>query len=389
MFGLLLFVLKTSLILGLALTLTQKIWFSAAVRHLILLVALMSIPLMYLLEGLAVAWLRVEMPEFVQLLILEANNWLLSSSEIDAVSVGALLIAKLKIHSTPLILAYSMGVLVLLCYWFTQIFTTGKRVWDTHLLGGERIIFQLRFGREIKLRQSCIHESPYTWGIFKPIIVVPVDWLFWTEEKQHSVLTHEQAHIRRYDTLSSIVSSLLCCMYWYNPLIWMTRRRLLLFAEQACDDQVVNQQTSVLEYAGHLVEIVRSRKLNMVPAMSGNSSLSCRIRALLDDSTNREGLNIVQVVSVVAISIALIVPLGLVNTAALSYSLLPAHPLQNMGPNKSTGEEVALEQLLELKPSQQLESIDTLVRFEPKNIQFQLQKESLTSSLVGAEVWFF
>jgi len=363
MFGILLFVLKTSLILGLALALTQKSWFSAAVRHLILLVALMSIPLVYFLEGLAVTWLRVEMPDFFQLLILEANHWLISSDEIDALSNGALIIVKLKIHSTSLILAYVVGTLVLLCYWFTQIITTGKRVWDTHLLGGERITFQLHFDRQVKLRQSCIHESPYTWGIFRPIIVVPVDWLFWTEEKQHSVLAHEQAHIRRYDTLSSIVSSLLCCVYWYNPLIWITRRKLLLFAEQASDDQVVNQQMSVVKYASHLVEIVRSRKLNMAPAMSGNSSLSCRIRALLDDGANRERMNIFQVISVFAISLALIVPLGLVNSAALSYSLLPAHPLQNVGPDKGVVEAIALKNLLEFKPSQELESISALVNF--------------------------
>ena len=343
MFGVLLFVLKSCLVLSLALMLTQRSWFSAALRHLLLLLALISIPLMYLLEGVAVAWLRVDVPEFVQLWVLEANYWLISSDELATISMGALIIAKLKTFMPLMTQIYGLGSVALLCYWFAQIFSTGKRVWDTHLLGGERIIFQARFGRQIKLRQSCILESPYTWGIFRPLIVVPMDWQFWSDEKRDSVLAHEQAHVQRFDTLASIVSGLLCCMCWYNPLIWISHRRLLRLAEQACDDQVVSQQVGVTEYASHLLEIVRSRKTNIAPAMSDKSSLSRRIRALLDDARNREQLNMSQLVFVVAASLALVVPLGLTNTAALPYSLLPAHSLQNSESDDDVGPAIEIE----------------------------------------------
>ena len=35
------------------------------------------------------------------------------------------------------------------------------------------------------------------------------------------VLTHEMAHIRRFDALSKLLLAAAACLHWFNPLVWV------------------------------------------------------------------------------------------------------------------------------------------------------------------------
>lgn len=329
MFGLLLFIIKSSLVLTVGLILTQNNSYSAAIRHLILMVAMMSTPLIWGLEKFVPPWFSIALPDFIQTWIFELNFGLIHYAEGGAPPAAVIILDRLK-NWLPLVLpAYVFCVLVMVLYWFTRIMMTSKWVWETHLLRGEPIFMRETGGRQVSLRQSCIYESPYTWGIFRPVIVVPIDWLGWTEEKRASVVAHELAHIRRYDALTTLLSGFLCCLLWYNPLVWLVHRRLLLVAEQACDDQVISKHISPVDYASHLLEIARAKHFDIAPAMSNSSRLSNRINALLDKGRIREALNPGQLATVIAISFILIIPIGLTKAAAIPDTVMPAHPLLN------------------------------------------------------------
>ncbi len=49
-------------------------------------------------------------------------------------------------------------------------------------------------------------RTPMTWGVFRPVIALPVEAASWTEERLRVVLLHEQAHIARHDFLTQLIA---------------------------------------------------------------------------------------------------------------------------------------------------------------------------------------
>jgi len=73
--------------------------------------------------------------------------------------------------------------------------------------------------RSIRLLQSLDCTSPMTWGGWNPVVMLPENAVQWSEEKKRCVLTHEYAHIKRWDTVSQTLSRIVCAVQWFNPLV--------------------------------------------------------------------------------------------------------------------------------------------------------------------------
>ena len=89
------------------------------------------------------------------------------------------------------------------------------------------------------------HEAvpgPMTFGISRPVIVLPLDAREWSEAELRRALMHEIEHIQRGDWLMQIVARTVAAFYWFHPLVWTAWRRLCLEAERSCDDAVVHQR---------------------------------------------------------------------------------------------------------------------------------------------------
>ena len=87
-----------------------------------------------------------------------------------------------------------------------------------------------------------LHESvagPMTCGLFRPMILFPVDAPTWDSEDARRAMIHELEHIRRGDWLVHCVARMVCVFYWFHPKVWMSWRQLTLAAERACDDAVL------------------------------------------------------------------------------------------------------------------------------------------------------
>lgn len=75
--------------------------------------------------------------------------------------------------------------------------------------------------RHMQVRQTDKIVAPLTYGILKPVILLPktMDWQ--NEQQLQLVLAHEMAHIRRFDTLWKLVLAAALCVHWFNPLVWV------------------------------------------------------------------------------------------------------------------------------------------------------------------------
>ncbi len=136
--------------------------------------------------------------------------------------------------------------------------------------------------------------TPMTWGIRRPVVVLPAVADTWTDERLRIVLRHELAHIRRGDCLTQEIARVGCAFYWFNPLTWLAARQMRAEREKACDDFVLNGGARPSEYAGYLVEIARRYPAaahcgGTVP-MARPSGLEQRVVAILDERRQRNAV---------------------------------------------------------------------------------------------------
>lgn len=136
------------------------------------------------------------------------------------------------------------------------------------------------------------HEGvpgPMTFGVSKPVIVLPLDAREWSEAELRCALMHELEHIQRGDWLMQIVARTIAACYWFHPMVWTAWRRLCLEAERSCDDAVVISEERT-EYAEQLVTLAQRMSATPVQPMLGmanRSDLSARVTAVLDDRVRR------------------------------------------------------------------------------------------------------
>ena len=60
-------------------------------------------------------------------------------------------------------------------------------------------------------------------------------------ERLRWILAHELAHVKRRDHLVRWLEWLACVAFWWNPIVWWTRRNLRLDEEVACDAMVLDR----------------------------------------------------------------------------------------------------------------------------------------------------
>ncbi len=139
--------------------------------------------------------------------------------------------------------------------------------------------------RPVRVLRSDALDIPCTWGVLRPVILLPRRAMTWTQEQLDAVLLHELGHVRRMDGLFVILSRIACALYWFHPLVWWVHRRAREDAERACDLLVVEEGVSPSRYARHLLEILRSARrpgAALAPTMASPSHMARRIVELTE-----------------------------------------------------------------------------------------------------------
>ena len=163
--------------------------------------------------------------------------------------------------------------------------------------------------------------TPWTWGLRRPVIVIPPDFDGWSSKRQQAAIAHEVGHIRRSDWLIDLVSEWLCIIFWFQPLIWITWRRQRGYAERACDDVVLAGGGDECDYAEALLAVARE---NVAPGRSerwpmgmagGPGTLSVRIESVLQLDVRRRPMTSTKRWTFVVLGLIIAFPLG---TAAVT-----------------------------------------------------------------------
>lgn len=135
--------------------------------------------------------------------------------------------------------------------------------------------------RNVQIRQIDGINAPLTYGVLRPVILLPKK-TDWTDEiKLEYILTHELVHIRHFDTLTKLLLTAAVCVHWFNPFVWLMYLLVNHDIELSCDETVVQTfgDSMKSEYARMLISM-EEKKNKSTPLFSHFSKNSMKERII-------------------------------------------------------------------------------------------------------------
>jgi bla regulator protein BlaR1 len=130
-----------------------------------------------------------------------------------------------------------------------------------------RCLKETELNRKVSLRLAPGNLGPGTFGIWKPVVVVPEKLIGQLSDSElRLLLLHEFEHIRRRDVLIDRLSSLVVAVHWFNPIAWLTLHSLRRERELACDEAVLSRLSdSEPRQYGHALLQIAQRLPRLAP----------------------------------------------------------------------------------------------------------------------------
>lgn len=319
---------------------------SAAIRHWMLAAATVCALTLPAFQSLVPSWpVAVAIPVPFPMAVDEPASWI---SRVDGVTAivrpatepartlsGARLLGWLWFAGTTFFMALLAVGLARLA-WLGSRATAVDNVQWQHML---RELSQ-RYGltRSVRLLQTDHPALLVTWGVRSPRILLPAGANMWPDERIYVVLAHELAHVVRNDWLSQISGELLRALYWFNPLVWLTSRRLREESERACDDTVLETGVDASAYATHLLEVARGFSNHRgawspAPAIASPSHLERRVRAMLNARLSRRPVTRLTRVAIALAIVGITLPIAaLAQSSFSSFSGSVVDPMNGLLP---------------------------------------------------------
>lgn len=98
-----------------------------------------------------------------------------------------------------------------------------------------------RLRRPVALRQSDKISAPLTYGVLRPVILLPKTAPWEDREAMGYMLEHEYAHIRRFDAAVKLALAAALSVHWCNPAVWAMYVLANRDMELACDEAVLRR----------------------------------------------------------------------------------------------------------------------------------------------------
>ncbi len=161
--------------------------------------------------------------------------------------------------------------------------------------------------RTISIRQSDRIETPLTYGILRPVILLPktMDWS--NRQQTDYILYHEFTHIRRFDQASKLFLIAALCLHWFNPFVWVMYYFFNRDIELSCDECVLQHNKEARSaYAMTLIHMEENRT-HMAPLFShfGENAIEERITAIMKMQKVTFGISLFSILLVLAVIVTL------------------------------------------------------------------------------------
>lgn len=175
--------------------------------------------------------------------------------------------------------------------------------------------------RKIDVRQSDGISAPLSYGILRPVILMPANTDWKNADQLNYVFAHEYIHIRRFDSAAKLILILALCLHWFNPMVWVMYILANRDMELACDEAVVRLfgEETRSSYALALISM-EEKQSGFNPLCSGFSKNAIEDRITAVMKTKRASL-----IAVIT-AVALIAAVSVVFATSSNNNSLPAIP---------------------------------------------------------------
>ncbi len=199
-----------------------------------------------------------------------------------------LLLTLLLIYLLPVVLL--LARLLFAMYGLRRICQHAEPVSEATLLSRvKELRQQLAVSRRVTLSISDRLESPVSFGLFRPEIILPGQADEWNDSTMTDVLLHELCHIKRLDWLTTLLAYVLACAFWINPLVWLALKRIREESENSCDTAVLHAGRSDTDYAesllGVAVSCIHTRRNRHSGGESNKHTNNPLMQTMLDQHT--------------------------------------------------------------------------------------------------------
>ncbi len=160
------------------------------------------------------------------------------------------------------------GVAVMLCYMLLSFLKVHRMVKES-----------------VKLRDNiyiCDHvESPFVLGMVSPKIYLNSAL---SKKECRYIIAHEETHIRHRDNIWKPLGFLTLCLYWFNPLVWVSYFLFVKDVELFCDESVVKtlSKTGKKKYSSVLLACsVSKATVPACPLAFAENGVKSRVKNIL------------------------------------------------------------------------------------------------------------
>jgi TonB family protein len=147
---------------------------------------------------------------------------------------------------------------------------------------------QARLGVRATIAVADSVSGPITFGLVRPIVIVPPSVLELGPDVQEAIACHELLHVRRRDWVDEIAEEVIRTVFWFHPAMWWLVDRIQLSREQVVDQEAIALTASRERYVRALVSVALARRsiaLEPAPLFLRRSHLKQRITRILQETT--------------------------------------------------------------------------------------------------------
>jgi TonB family protein len=132
-------------------------------------------------------------------------------------------------------------------------------------------------GTSAEIRRARSAEQPVTFGLWRPVVMLPDSLFDQPANIQQAVVCHELLHVRRRDWASLLGEEAVRALFWFHPAVWWALSRIQLTREEVVDAEVVETTRERRAYVEALMTFADDAPLTPAAAFSRRRHLFRRI----------------------------------------------------------------------------------------------------------------
>ena len=195
--------------------------------------------------------------------------------------------------------------------------------------------------RPVALRSGRALGGPLLYGVTRPVIVLPEEWLGDLPASDlEALLAHEVAHVRRRDFAANLAQRLLEAVLFFHPATWIAGRRIAMAREELCDAWALARGANPHGYASALTAAAERSQTRFALALVGVAesrfTLLRRVEAIMrNDARRRHSRWAVVAMAAVAVTVAAVCAAGRISSRPALTASAPARAVDTREAEKA------------------------------------------------------